>query len=59
MPLKHGLEALDYLTDVRLVRFPGAGHFPHISEADRFAAELLAFLGDATVRRARITGQVA
>lgn len=54
VPWKHGIEALDYLSDVRLVRFPGAGHFPHISEADRFAAELLAFLGDPTVRRARI-----
>ena len=59
VPWKHGIEALDYLSDVRLVRIPGAGHFPHINEADRFAAELLAFLGDPTAKPARLLGAAA
>lgn len=54
VPWHHGVEALAFLANVRLVRFAGAGHFPHLSEPDRFCAELIAFLGDPTAQPARL-----
>jgi len=54
VPAEHGLEATRYLEGVRLVSFPGVGHFPHLTDPDRFVVELLAFLEDPTARPARL-----
>ncbi len=56
VPWKHGLEALDFLDKVELVRFDGVGHFPHLGAPERFTRELLAFLDDPRVEPAVLQG---
>jgi pimeloyl-ACP methyl ester carboxylesterase len=47
IPVAHGREAHAEMPDSRLEILPGAGHFPHLGEPDRFA-ELLADFVDST-----------
>ena len=44
---------LDRLPDARLVSYEGADHSPQLADPDRFAADLLGFLGDAGGRAAQ------
>ncbi|MCA9517126.1 MAG: alpha/beta fold hydrolase [Myxococcales bacterium] len=57
VPWRHGVQALDFLQGVRLVRFAGCGHFPHAEAPDLFARELLAFLDDPYAQRATLRGK--
>ncbi len=53
IPHHHGRRAASLLRDVRLVEFPGCGHFPHLERPVDFAAALTGFL-EATGRPARV-----
>lgn len=53
IPQRHGMRAASYLRHVRLVRFAGCGHFPHLEQPAAFSEELSRFL-DLEQRRARV-----
>jgi pimeloyl-ACP methyl ester carboxylesterase len=44
IPVRHGREAHARLPGSRLELFPGAGHYPHLDDPERFAAVLLDFM---------------
>jgi pimeloyl-ACP methyl ester carboxylesterase len=44
IPVRHGREARQRIRGSRLEIFPGAGHFPHRDDPQRFAAVLLDFV---------------
>lgn len=44
IPIEHGIEATALLKGATLTRFPGAGHFPHRLQPDRFVQALEGFL---------------
>ena len=44
IPVEHGREAHRLMPGSRLVEFPGAGHFPHVDDPERFAALLRDFV---------------
>ncbi len=43
-PPQHAYSAAEAVPDARFLFFPGAGHWPHMEEAERFNAEVTAFL---------------
>ncbi len=49
IPVRHAHEAMARLDGASLVTYPGAGHCPHLDDADRFTRDLLEFL-DAPAR---------
>jgi len=53
IPVRHGLLAHQNMPGSRVEVFPGAGHFPHIAEPERFVALLRDFI--ATTDAARIS----
>jgi len=66
IPVAHGLAAHAALPGSRLEVFPDAGHFPHRSDPDRFAAVLVDFLAttapalhDPAARRALLAESLA
>lgn len=46
IPVDHGRLALTLFRGATLDVYPRCGHYPHLQEAARFAAELLSFLAD-------------
>ena len=44
IPVRHGIEAHERIPGSRLEVFPGAGHFPHRDDPERFARTLLDFV---------------
>jgi pimeloyl-ACP methyl ester carboxylesterase len=52
IPVRHALEAHERMPGSRLEVFPGAGHFPHLDDPDRFAEVVIDFLR--TTRPVRI-----
>jgi len=44
IPVRHGMETHERIAGSRLEVFPGAGHFPHLDEPERFAETLLDFV---------------
>ena len=46
IPAAHGREAHEEMPGSRLEIFESAGHFPHVSEPDRFAALLAEFIAE-------------
>jgi pimeloyl-ACP methyl ester carboxylesterase len=55
IPVAHGRTAADLIEGCRLDVVPGAGHYPHEDEPDRFARTLTDFI--ATTTPARITSR--
>ncbi len=53
IPAHHGLRAASMMRNVRLVRFPGCGHFPHLERPHDFVGALTGFL-ETEARRATI-----
>ncbi|MFT7582790.1 MAG: pimeloyl-ACP methyl ester carboxylesterase [Myxococcota bacterium] len=54
VPLTHGIRAQRYLDHVDLIRFPHAGHFPHLAQPSAFAQALVSFLDVEDHRRAEL-----
>jgi pimeloyl-ACP methyl ester carboxylesterase len=46
IPVSHGRDAHAAIPGSRFEVFPGAGHFPHCEDPERFAQVLAAFIGD-------------
>jgi len=44
IPVRHGLLAHQNMPGSRIEVFPGAGHFPHIADPERFVARLTSFI---------------
>ena len=44
IPVRHGVLAHERIAGSRLEVFPGAGHFPHLDDPQRFAETLLDFV---------------
>ena len=55
IPVGHGRLALTLFDGATLEVFAGCGHYPHLQEPARFAAELLSFLDDAQRAPARLS----
>jgi pimeloyl-ACP methyl ester carboxylesterase len=56
IPIKHGREAHAMLPNSRFEVFPGAGHFPHRDDAERFVDIVLDFVG--STEPARLSAEI-
>ena len=50
IPVGHAFHSHEIISDSRLEIFPGAGHYPHLDDPERFAKVLLDFIRTTTPR---------